>query len=155
MQYFVEAATILKNGSHVEFFGWLTCFFYSTMFGQHNYVPSLMLASQTGRFSHIQTKPAKKVLTFYLCQLLIFFSIEISAKIDVIFVSFAHNSHDLSNLELSRTPHICYRHMKQKYMSKTFFVVIIINKRLMGHITHLRKQFKFINTYDYTYHNFD
>ena len=125
--------------------GWIfrvaNVLFFSTMFGQHNYVPSLMLASQTGRFSHIQTKPAKKVLTFYLCQLLIFFSIEISAKIDVIFVSFAHNSHDLSNLELSPTPHICYRHMKQNYMSKTFFVVIIINKRLMGHITHLRKQF--------------
>ena len=25
------------------------------MFGQHTYVPSLMLASQTGRFFHIQT----------------------------------------------------------------------------------------------------
>ena len=35
MQYFVETAAILKNGRHIEFFGWLTCFIYSTIFGQH------------------------------------------------------------------------------------------------------------------------
>ena len=29
--------------------------------------------------------------------------------------------------------------------------VIYFNKRLMGHIAHLRKQFKAINTYDYHY----
>ena len=37
MQYFVETAAILKNGRHIEFFGWLTCFIYSTMFRQHMY----------------------------------------------------------------------------------------------------------------------
>ena len=51
-------------------------------------------------------------------------------KADVIFVSVERNSGDLSSLELSPVPHVCYSHMKEnyflkKYTSKTFLDVNI------------------------------
>ena len=59
----------------------------------------------------------KAVLTFNLCQLLIFFLIG-CAKSDVIFVSVARNSRDLTSLELSPALHMFHCHMKQNH----FFV---------------------------------
>ena len=45
----------------------------------------------------------------------LFFSTE-CAKSNVIFVSTAENSRDLSSLELSPAPHMCYHYMKQNYL---------------------------------------